>query len=151
VTIREILTRRSAAGTEVIVTLALGQRSGRGTALALPTTSGLWSALAKATVAAFLRLTEVDARIGFERVRVDRRDPCPSATVLLTSWTGSRGDRSTGAVRSDGRAARTGGRGEERLLGVALLRDDPCRAVVRATLDALNRRATVSEPPLLVV
>jgi hypothetical protein len=39
-------------------------------------------------------------------------------------------------------------RGEEPFLGAALIHDDPDRAVMRATLDAVNRRV---EPWLAVV
>jgi hypothetical protein len=38
------------------------------------------------------------------------------------------------------------GHGDEHLLGVSVVRDDPEHAVVRATLDAVNRRVE----PLLV-
>jgi hypothetical protein len=172
VTIRDVVLSRRTGDTEAIVTLSIGDRSGRGTALSPPTTSGHWHALARATVAAFLRVTEADAQIGLDRVHVDRQGSTPAATVLLTSRLPQHGGRAaSGGQRTSrdavgtavdparGRRGGVGGagggmstsHGEVRLLGVALVRDDPAGAVVRATLDALNRRVVSGSPTALVV
>jgi hypothetical protein len=117
--IRDLVTRHGHREVEAIATLEVGTRQGRSAARAIPTRRGLWRAVAEATVGALGQLTDDHLRAEVDRVHVSTRDDPAVATVLVT-------------VLSD--------RGEETLLGASLLRDDPENAVMRATLDALNRR-----------
>jgi hypothetical protein len=117
--IRDLVTRQGDDDVEVTATLEVGDRQGRAAARAVPTRRGVWRAVAEATVGALRELTDDHLRAGVDRVTVTSSDDPGMVTVVLT-------------VLSD--------RGEETLLGAALLRDDPEGAVMRATLDALNRR-----------
>jgi hypothetical protein len=117
--IRDLVTRHGHREVEVIATLQVGSRQGRSAARAIPTRRGLWRAVAEATVGALGVLTDDHLRAEVDRVHVTSHDDPAVATVFVT-------------VLSD--------RGEETLLGASLLRDDPENAVMRATLDALNRR-----------
>jgi hypothetical protein len=123
--IRDLVTRQGDRDVEVTATLELGDRCGRSVARAIPTRRGVWRAVAEATVGALGELTGDQLHAGIDRVSVSSQDDPAMATVLVS-------------VLSD--------RGEETLLGASLVRDDPEGAVMRATLDALNRRV---EPWLL--
>jgi hypothetical protein len=117
--LRDLVTRQGEREVEVVATLQAGGRQGRAEAQGLPTRRGAWRAVAEATVGALRQLTGGHLRAGVDRVTVTAHDEVAMATVVVT-------------VLSD--------RGEETLLGASLLRDDPEAAVMRATLDALNRR-----------
>jgi hypothetical protein len=123
--IRDLVTRQGDRGVEVTATLEVGDRRGRSVARAIPTRRGVWRAVAEATIGALGELTGDQLQAGVDRVAVSSQDDPAMATVLVS-------------VLSD--------RGEETLLGASLVRDDPEGAVMRATLDALNRRV---EPWLL--
>jgi hypothetical protein len=123
--IRDLVTRQGDRGVEVTATLEVGDRRGRSVARAIPTRRGVWRAVAEATIGALGELTGDQLHAGIDRVAVSSQDDPAMATVLVS-------------VLSD--------RGEETLLGASLVRDDPEGAVMRATLDALNRRV---EPWLL--
>jgi hypothetical protein len=117
--IRDLVTRQGERDVEVVATLEVAGRLGRATARSVPTRRGVWRAVAEATVGALEQLTGDHLQADIDRVVVHSGDDAPMATVVVT-------------VLSD--------RGEETLLGASLLRDDPEAAVMRATLDALNRR-----------
>jgi hypothetical protein len=123
--IRDLQVQRDACSVQVTVMLAHGDRSEEGRAVSVPTSHGTLRAIAEATVAALRALTEGSLLVGIDRVSVKHGDDAPIATVMLSLLTR---------------------RGEERLLGASLIRDGPERAILRATLDALNRRVT----PLLL-
>jgi len=123
--IRDLQVHRDARSVQVTVVLAHGERSEEGRAVSVPTSHGTLRAVAEATVAALRALTEGAMLVGIERVSAKHGEDAPIATVVLSLLTR---------------------RGEERLLGASIIRDGPERAVLRATLDALNRRVT----PLLV-
>jgi hypothetical protein len=117
--IRDLVTRQGERGVEVVATLAVGEQVGRSTARSIPSRRGVWRAVAEATVGALEQLAGERFQAGVDRVAVSTHEDAPMATVVVT-------------LVSD--------RGEETLLGASLLRDDPEGAVMRATLDALNRR-----------
>jgi hypothetical protein len=117
--IRDLVTRQGDDDVEVTAILEVAGRRGRAAATAVPTRRGVWRAVAEATVGALRELTDDHLRAGVDRVSVTSNEDPGMVTVVLT-------------VLSD--------RGEETLLGASLLRDDPENAVMRATLDALNRR-----------
>jgi hypothetical protein len=117
--IRDLVTRQGERDVEVVATLEIAGRLGRSTARSVPTRRGVWRAVAEATVGALEQLTDDHLQADVDRVVVHSGDDAPMVTVVVT-------------VLSD--------RGEETLLGASLLRDDPEAAVMRATLDALNRR-----------
>jgi hypothetical protein len=117
--IRDLVTRQGDDDVEVTATLEVAGRRGRAAATAVPTRRGVWRAVAEATIGALRELTDDHLRAGVDRVSVTSHEDPGMVTVVLT-------------VLSD--------RGEETLLGASLLRDDPESAVMRATLDALNRR-----------
>jgi hypothetical protein len=123
--IRDLQVQRDARSVQVTVLLAHGDRSEEGRAVSVPTAHGTLRAIAEATVAALRALTEGSLLVGIDRVSVKHGDDAPIATVMLSLLTR---------------------RGEERLLGASIIRDGPERAILRATLDALNRRVT----PLLL-
>jgi hypothetical protein len=86
----------------------------------VPTRRGRLRAIAEATLASLDRLVGGRLHAAVDRVTLVAGD-LPSASVLVT-------------LASE--------HGEETLLGAALVRDDDLeRAVMRATLDAVNRRA----------
>ncbi|TVR23904.1 MAG: hypothetical protein EA387_06450 [Nitriliruptor sp.] len=125
VTIAHVDLRRD--GRQLRATVGLAGPPGRaeGVVRTVLTSRGRLRAVAEATAQALGQLLSGPADVGIDEVRVDHRADPPRAVVALTLLAG---------------------RGEEPLLGVAVVRDDPERAVVRATLDALNRRVE----PLLV-
>ncbi|MFP4636596.1 MAG: hypothetical protein ACLFRD_12095 [Nitriliruptoraceae bacterium] len=107
--------------TEVSVTVRLEHegRSGQGFRRAVATRPGIARAIAEATVEALRSLVGSQLLVGIDHVAVRPSGEPAAATVVLTLLAG---------------------RSEDTLLGSALLGDDPDRAVMRATLDALNRR-----------
>ena len=122
--IRDLSSRNDGVTITVTARLEHHGRMVAGEASGAPTTRGLRQAIAAATVAAVAELTRNPLRAQVDRVSVGGADPASvSVVVSLLS-----------------------GRGEELLLGAAIVRDDVEHAVMRATLDALNRRV---EPDLV--
>ncbi len=117
--IRDLLVRRSRDLVEVTAILAFGSREVKAEAIGPASAQGALRASAEATLAALSVLTGGLLNAGIDHVTVSQGDDIEAATVALT-------------VRSEEHA--------EELLGAALLRGEPELAVVRATLDALNRR-----------
>lgn len=116
--IRDLRVETDADGTEVSVTLALADREVTSYARGADTRRGRWRATADATLEALSRLSEgrVRGHIDFVNVVAFADLAVNVSVTLLTD------------------------QGEETFLGAALLTDDPDGAVVRATLDAVNRR-----------
>lgn len=110
---------RDAQRLRVTVGLTGPQGRAEGVARAPGTHRGSARAVAEATVEALTRSLALPVAVAVDEVGIDQRSDPPRATVALTLVTDH---------------------GEEALLGVAVVRDDAERAVVRATLDALNRR-----------
>ena len=106
---------------QVQVTVGLRQGSGiaEGVARAAPTARSEQRAIAEATASALQQLIAAPLLIAVDRVDVEPAADPARALVTLT-------------LMAD--------RGEEELIGVSLVRGQPERAVVRATLDACNRR-----------
>lgn len=124
--IRHLEVRRDDRSVEVVALLEHLGRCEEGRAVSVPTSHGTFRAVAEATVAALRGLTEGSLLVGIDRISVKQQEEAPTATVVLSLLTR---------------------RGEERLLGASMVaRDGAERAVMRATLDALNRRVT----PLLL-
>ena len=122
--IRDLSSRNDGTAVTVTARLELDGRVVAGEAFGAPTARGLRRAIADATVRAVGELTRVPLRAQVDRVSVGGTDPASvSVVVSLLS-----------------------GRGEELLLGAAIVRDDVEHAIMRATLDALNRRV---EPELV--
>ena len=109
------------AGHDFSATVVLSSRSraATGDAHGTITPQGMQRAVGQATLRAIERLARDSARIELDSVVItqagDQRTVLVTLTLLST-------------------------RGTERLTGSAVVRDDDSRAVVRATLDALNRR-----------
>jgi hypothetical protein len=102
------------------VVLTCEEQSATGEARSTPTSSGQRRGAAQATLQAVERLVGDRARFELEHVEVvDGAGGDPSVLVGLTLVTT---------------------REVERLTGAAVVRDDEVRAVIRATLDAVNRR-----------
>ncbi len=111
--------RRDARSCRATVVLEGPAGSAEGVVGRVLTTQDTLRAVAEATVLALAQLTEPRLEAGVDGVEHDARGVAPRVIVavsVLGAW------------------------GEEPLLGVAVVRDDVERAVVRATLDALNRR-----------
>ncbi|MEX2549948.1 MAG: hypothetical protein WD638_06965 [Nitriliruptoraceae bacterium] len=124
--IRQLDTQRDEHDVRVTVSLEQAGRVAQGTALAIPTSRGVLRAVAEATVSALVELSSTRILVGIDRVEITPVGDPPTATVVLS-------------LIAD--------RGEETLLGASLVRGgDTEHAVMRATLDALNRRFE----PLLV-
>ncbi len=102
------------------VRLRHGHLTHEGTACRPATGSGAHRALAEATSAAVEAVVGTRARLDVDQVDLLQVGPDHVAVVVLTLLAAS---------------------GIDRLTGSALVRSDPQDAVVRATLDALNRRA----------
>jgi hypothetical protein len=117
--IRELVTRQGERDVEVTATLEVAGQRGCSVARGLPTRRGVWRAVAEATLGALGELTGDRLHAAVDRVSVTSSEDPAMATVVVS-------------ILSD--------RGEELLLGASLVRDDPEGAVMRATLDALNRR-----------
>lgn len=117
--IRHLDTQIDVSDVRVTATLAHGGRSVTGEASSVPTRKGILRAVAEATVSALRQLTGDRLVVGVDSVVASVAGEPPMATVLVGIVTEA---------------------GEETLLGSSLVRQDPERAVMRATLDALNRR-----------
>jgi hypothetical protein len=101
------------------VVLSSGGGSAAGDATSTATTRGQQRAIAAATVVAVEELTGGQIRIELDYVDIATYGPDRTALVGLTVVALS---------------------GAERLCGSAVVREDESRAIVRAVLDALNRR-----------
>jgi hypothetical protein len=123
--IRDLNSRNDGLTVSVTASLELDGRLAAGEAQGAPTARGLRRAIAEATVRALSGLTDQPLRAQVDRVTVSDADPM--AVTVLVSFVSSRG--------------------EELLLGGSIVRDDVEHAVMRATLDALNRRV---QPDLAV-
>jgi hypothetical protein len=118
--IRTLDTRRGRRDVRVTATLEHEGRAAQGEASAAATGQGVLRAVADATVGALRGLTSERLTASIDRITLDPAHDPATAMVTVT-------------LVSD--------RGEERLVGTSVVRNDPERAVMRATLDALNRRA----------
>jgi hypothetical protein len=118
--IRTLDTRRDRRDVRVTATLEHEGRAAQGQASAAATGQGVLRAVADATVGALRGLTSERLTASIDRITLDPAHDPATAMVTVT-------------LVSD--------RGEERLVGSSVVRNDPERAVMRATLDALNRRA----------
>ena len=109
------------AGHDFSATVVLSSRSraATGDAHGTVTPQGMQRAVGQATLRAVERLARDSARIELDTVVVTQAGDQRTALVTLTMLSSL---------------------GTERLTGSAVVREDECRAVVRATLDALNRR-----------
>jgi hypothetical protein len=116
--IRDLASHKDDEGVVVTATLDLAGRVAVGRSTGVPTSRGLLRTIAQATVMALGELTGQRLRAEIDRVSLAGSDPT-TVTVVVTLL-------ST--------------RGEELLLGASIVRDDVEHAVMRATLDALNRR-----------
>jgi hypothetical protein len=125
--ITELVARPEGDDLTIAATLRLRQREVTGYARGLGTRHGRWRAIAEATLAALGELSAGQLRSTVDHVTVLAFPDLAHVTVSVTLLTE---------------------RGEEPFLGAALIHDDPDRAVMRATLDAVNRRV---EPWLAVV
>jgi hypothetical protein len=101
------------------VTLAAGERTATGEATGLASTTGVHKAVASATLRAVEQLVGGIARLELEHLEITPMGAERTVVVLLTMLTAQ---------------------GGESLTGAATVRDDVRQAVIRATLDALNRR-----------
>lgn len=101
------------------VTLSSGERTAVGEARGAASQSGVHRAVASATLRAVEELVDGLVRFELEHIEVT---PMGSERTVLVSMT------------------LLTGRGTERLTGAAGVREDVRQAVIRATLDALNRR-----------
>lgn len=101
------------------VTLASGARTAVGEARGLASQSGVHRAVASATLRAVEELVGGAIRVELEHLEVTTMGHERTVVVLLTLLTQQ---------------------GSEPLTGAAAVRDDVRQAVIRATLDALNRR-----------
>ncbi len=101
------------------VTLLSGERTATGEARGLASQSGVHRAVAVATLRAVEELLHGAARVELEHLEITPMGTERTVVVLLTLLTAH---------------------GSEPLTGAAAVRDDVRQAVIRATLDALNRR-----------
>jgi hypothetical protein len=101
------------------VTLASGGRTATGESRGLASPSGVHRAVAVATLRAVEELVGEVARVELEHLEITPMGTERTVVVLLTLLTAQ---------------------GSEHLTGAAAVRDDVRQAVIRATLDALNRR-----------
>jgi len=120
-TIHRLDVERGAREVQATVALLRGEHAARGVARAVPTTRSILRAIAEATASALQQFMTAPLLIGIDRIEVE---PTVDPAHVLVAVT----------ILAD--------RGEEQLLGVSLVRGDAERAVVRATLDALNRRVS---------
>lgn len=109
------------AGHDFSATVVLSSRSraATGDAHGTITPQGMQRAVGQATLRAIERLVRDNARLELDTVVVTQAGDQRTALVTLTMLSSH---------------------GTERLTGSAVVREDESRAVVRATLDALNRR-----------
>ncbi len=112
-------TRIDVSDVIVTATLTHAGRAIEGHATSVPTQQGILRAVAEATVQALRGLTGDRLVAGIDRVAVSVSGEPAIATVVVSV---------------------VGPHGDETLLGASFVRDEPQRAVMRATLDALNRR-----------
>lgn len=119
IVISHLDTQRDDRDVRVIATLRCDERVAHGEATAIPTTHGLFRAVAEATLAAVRTLCAGSLLVGVDRVSVQQGAVPATATVVLSLLTRA---------------------GEETLVGSSLVRADADGAVMRATLDAINRR-----------
>ena len=117
--IRHLDARVDISDVQVTATLGFGDREVTGLARAVATEQGILRAVAEATLTALSELTGERLVAGIDSVAASVSGEPPIATVIVSLGTE---------------------RGDEALLGSSLVRKDPQRAVMRATLDALNRR-----------
>jgi hypothetical protein len=117
--IRELTAHPEGSALVVAATLGLAGREATGRARGVRTRRGRWRAIAEATLAALdgLAVGRVEGHI--DHVTVLTFADLAQVSVSVTLLTE---------------------RGEETFLGAALVRDDADRAVMRAALDAVNRR-----------
>jgi hypothetical protein len=101
------------------VTLASAGRSATGECRGLASPSGVHRAVAVATLRAVEELVGGSVRVELEHLEITPMGTERTVVVLLTLLTAQ---------------------GSEHLTGAAAVRDDVRQAVIRATLDALNRR-----------
>ncbi|MFO7778674.1 MAG: hypothetical protein R6V28_09995 [Nitriliruptoraceae bacterium] len=120
-TIHRLDIERGAREVQATVALLRGEQAAQGVARAVPTTRSILRAIAEATASALQQFMTAPLLIGIDRIEVE---PTVDPAHVLVAVT----------ILAD--------RGEEQLLGVSLVRGDAERAVVRATLDALNRRVS---------
>jgi hypothetical protein len=117
--IHHLDTRVDVSDVEVTATLGFGDRRVTGSARSVATEHGILRAVAEATLQALAELTGERLVGGVDSVVASVSGDPSIATVIVSLVTD---------------------RGDEALLGSSLVRKDPQRAVMRATLDALNRR-----------
>ncbi|MFO7959340.1 MAG: hypothetical protein R6U94_00125 [Nitriliruptoraceae bacterium] len=120
-TIHRLDIERGVREVQATVALLRGEQAAQGVARAVPTTRSILRAIAEATASALQQFMTAPLLIGIDRIEVE---PTVDPAHVLVAVT----------ILAD--------RGEEQLLGVSLVRGDAERAVVRATLDALNRRVS---------
>jgi len=120
-TIQRLDIERGAREVQATVALLRGDQAAKGVARAVPTTRSILRAIAEATASALQQFMTAPVLIGIDRIEVE---PAADPAHVLVAVT----------ILAD--------RGEEQLLGVSLVRGDAERAVVRATLNALNRRVS---------
>ncbi len=102
-----------------LVTLSSGERTATGEASGAASQSGVHRAVATATLRAVEDLVDGQVRFELDHLEVTPMGSERTVLVSLTLLTG---------------------KGTERLTGAAGVREDVRQAVIRATLDALNRR-----------
>jgi hypothetical protein len=107
-------------GLEATVTLARGDLEFSGSADGPSTTAALHRIVAAATIAALADVLGSDHRVDVEAVSVTPMGEGTMVAVVQVVWATVEGS--------------------ERLTGASEVRDDPRQAVIRATLDAVNRR-----------
>jgi hypothetical protein len=117
----------SGLGVAVTVSLARRGRTITGEAEGAATQTGVHRSVAAATLRAVESVAEGQARFDVEHIELTRNGPDQTVLVVLTMVT----DRST-----------------QRLSGASVVREDVRQAVVRAVLDAVNRRM---EPMLVAL
>jgi hypothetical protein len=120
---RPIISRMQlvSSGLDVTAAVSLSFREGtvRGEATGTATQSGVQRAVATAALRALELLIGNSARFELEHVEVARSGGDRTALVTVTMVSGT---------------------GTDRLTGSAVVREDPRQAVIRAALDAVNRR-----------
>jgi hypothetical protein len=104
------------------VTLSSGEATATGEARGSASQTGVHRAVATATLRAVEQLVEGQVRFELDHLEVTPMGTERTVVVALTLLTG---------------------RGAERLTGAAGVREDVRQAVIRATLDALNRRLEI--------
>jgi hypothetical protein len=101
------------------VTLSSGERTAVGEARGAASQTGVHRAVATATIRAVEELVDGQVRVELDHIEITPMGSERTVLVSLTLLTG---------------------KGAERLTGAAGVREDVRQAVIRATLDALNRR-----------